>query len=90
MCHHQKGASARGDEFERQLHHSVARSFVKIAGRLVREQQTRPRGQRPANGDSLLLAAGKLFGIARGEIARPRRLVNSSTHRASRRPAMRA
>ena len=44
--------------------HRVAGRLVEVAGRLVGEDEARAGGERPADGDALLLAAGELLGVA--------------------------
>ena len=41
-------------------HHAARHLGVEISRRLIGEQQSRRAGQRPGDGDALLLAAGKL------------------------------
>ena len=47
-------------QLEHDLDHRLARFRVKVASRLVGEQNLRPVNKRPGQGDTLLLAAGKL------------------------------
>ena len=56
---HDGRAFALANCFER-LQHNRARLGIEVAGRLVGEQQRRIVGERPRNGDALLLSAGKL------------------------------
>ena len=71
LRHHQESAARRGDDVERKLHEVVGSCFVEVAGGLIRQQETRTNGERPPDGGALLLAAGKLFGIALQKIFQP-------------------
>ena len=71
MRHHQESAARCGDDVERKLHEIVGRGFVEVAGGLIRQQEARTNGERPPDGGALLLAAGKLLGIALQEIFQP-------------------
>ena len=64
MGRHQQCSARFLHQLQHQIEHSIAGCLVQIAGRFVGENQFRPRGQRPADGDALLLAARQLFGIA--------------------------
>ena len=54
-------------ELEEEVEDRVRRRLVEVAGRLVGEDEPGPMGERPADGDALLLAAGELLGIAPAE-----------------------
>ena len=56
----QGGAAFAADQAQELGQHRVGGMLVEIAGRLVGEHQRRPVGERPGDGDALLLAAGKL------------------------------
>ena len=60
------------DELEEERHDRVAGGLVEVAGGLVGEDQAGAGGERPADGDALLLAAGELLGVAREERRRGR------------------
>ncbi len=63
MRHHKKPASGLGDQFEGQRQRGVAGGLVEVASWFIGQQQSRSGGQRPPDGDTLLLAARELFRI---------------------------
>src|SRR5579883_91754 len=58
-----QSCAALGAQLEHQIDDGLAGRLVEIAGRLVGDEDGRPRRQGPRQRDALLLAAGKLGGV---------------------------
>ena len=65
---------ARREDLAHLLAQPVAQARVEVRERLVEEDQLRGRGERPGEGDPLLLAAGELVHRAAGLAAEPDQL----------------
>src|ERR1700679_1003230 len=74
MGHHEKTTACLRDEVAGERQHVIGGCFVEIAGGLVREQKQRLHRERAADRDPLLLAAGKLVGIAVETTGKPEAL----------------
>ena len=80
---HQRGAGP-ARSCEQQVHHRLAGRLVQVAGRLVGQQQPRPRREGTGQRHALLLAAGELA-RAGGSADAPARPHRSASRRSGRR-----